>query len=92
MKYLKLSTINIMKQVTYQQTKKPSRARPVIGAEVLADKIRFGRVINSYGDIVVVNFEVPSWPFPITEYRRRSEITLIDQNPGFWEQHEPALL
>jgi hypothetical protein len=60
---------------------RPSKARPALGAEVVADHIRFGRVINCYGDTVVVNFEVPNWPFPMTERRRRSDIALVDQMP-----------
>ncbi len=63
------------------KSKRPSKARPALGAEVVADHIRFGRVINCYGDTVVVNFEVPNWPFPMTERRDRSDITLVDQMP-----------
>lgn len=63
------------------KSKRPSRAKPALYSEVLADHIRFGRVLNCYGDTVVVNFEVPSWPFPKLERRDRSEVTLLDQMP-----------
>lgn len=61
--------------------KRASRARPALYSEVVADHIRFGRVLNTYGNTVVVNFEVPGWPFPMLERRDRSEVTLIDQMP-----------
>lgn len=61
--------------------KRPSRAKPALYSEVVADHIRFGRVLNTYGNTVVVNFEVPGWPFPKMERRDRSEVILLDQMP-----------
>ena len=64
-----------------KSNKRPSRAKPTLHSEVVADHIRFGRVLNSYGNTVVVNFEVPGWPFPLLERRERSEVVLVDQMP-----------